>query len=155
MAPGSRQRQQQHSRQQQQQQQSSLAPNAEQAHQLLQRLATAPDLTLFRDKHDRVQQLALCRSLPASEELLLLLAASVTNGLRQLQSLLLQLDLPKNASLSIHNLLVTYCTYSLLLMRQSVSESRPDTEPSTEWVQQQQLVQQVADTGRHQLQLPS
>jgi hypothetical protein len=111
MAPGSRHRQQQQNGQQQQQQQrqqqsSPAAATAQQAHQLLQRLATAPDLSLFRDKLDRVKQLALC-SLPASEELLLLLAASVTNGLRQLQPLLLQLDLPKNASMSIHALLVT------------------------------------------------
>jgi hypothetical protein len=116
MAPGSRQRQQQNG--QQQQQSSPAAATVQQAHQLLQRLATAPDLSLFRDKLDRVQQLALQQllSLPASEELLLLLAAAVTNGLRHLQPLLLQLDLPKNAALCIQALSDVLYTYSLQLI---------------------------------------
>jgi hypothetical protein len=101
MAPGSRQQ-----NKQQQQQLSSPAAAIQQAHQLLQRLATAPDLSLFRDKYDRVKELARL-SLPASEELLLLLAAAVTNGLRHLQPLLLQLDLPKNAVLCIQALAIS------------------------------------------------
>jgi hypothetical protein len=149
MAPGSRQRQQQQT-EQQQQQLSSPAAAIQQAHQLLQRLATAPDLSLFRDKCDRVKELARLSS-PASEELLLLLAASVTNGLRHLQPLLLQLDLPKSAVLCIQDLAIRFFSSSVLVLQHPASCS--DTEPSNEWVKQQKLAQQVADTGEHQLQI--
>jgi hypothetical protein len=154
MAPGSRQRQQQNG--QKQQQSSPAAATVQQAHQLLQRLAAAPDLSLFRDKLDRVQQLALQQllSLPASKELLLLLAAAVTTSLRHLQPLLLQLDLPKNAAVCIHALSEVLYTYSLQLIRHSVSESWQDPQPSNWSMMQQQLVQQVADTGGHWLQWP-
>jgi hypothetical protein len=77
----------------------------EQLSQLLLRLAAAPDLSLFRDKHERLASLEnrMCFSMRMDEQRLVQFAAALSRGLTLLVPLLL-LDLPKRALYSIGSL---------------------------------------------------
>lgn len=126
----------------QQQQHPASAAVLRQCHQLLERLAAAPDLVLFKEKHDKLRQLRQ-QPLPGSEELLLLCAAALSNGLHKLLPYLkpssCNLDLPEKAIGSI--VFSLQAMYGACFCRLAVKAAgRADQ-------QQKQLIRQVAATG--------
>jgi hypothetical protein len=110
----------------------------EQLSQLLLRLAEAPDLSLFRDKWERLDRIEVSFYVHMSEQLLLQLAAALSRGLMLLVPLLL-LDLPKRALYSIRCLQRVIGGGQLMLDGQ--------VEPEIQAMPMCQVVDNIAGTG--------
>jgi hypothetical protein len=124
-----------------QQQQHTTAAALQQRHQLLARLAAAPDISLFKDKCERITQLRNME-LPGSEEDLVVCAAAMSNGLQKLQPYLndgsCQLDLPDKAIFCI--------LWGLLIIFGTISQGL-ENDPASTKEQQKLQVERVAVTG--------
>jgi hypothetical protein len=126
MAPGRRQHPQQPAAAPQPVESDSAA--AEQLTKLLERLAAAPDLTLFKEKCERLKQL-LCRHVyDAQQAAQLCPAAALATGLQHLQPYWASgcnLDLPEKP---IYSIIYLELKHSVLVRAQAVQQEQQSQE---------------------------
>jgi hypothetical protein len=130
-----------------------VTADEQQLHQLLERLAAAPDLTLFKNKSDRLAELR-ADNVATSQQALLLSAAALAHGLQLLQPYWgngssCSLDLPKKATTCIIQMMMVFmaCTRELTSHLTNIVRQQQQQQEQLERQRQQQLVQEVMATG--------
>jgi hypothetical protein len=147
MAPGRARGQQPPRRQQQQQLSKVAATSREQSLALLQRLSEAPDLSLFKEKVERVKQYGEVYN-GAADAAVVLLARAAAHGLHLLHPLLL-VDLPKQALECINELFCNIISCCIIIFPSSPCLQSPHHHQQQQQQQQEEeLAARLQATGK-------